>query len=119
MRVTAVLLLTAATACAQFRSTVPLVVAPTTVLDAKGRFVDGLELQDLILYDNNVAQPIQLDFETYPISLVVAVQASANSEAILDKLGRSGNLFARMLAGDSGDTAVVTFSDEVRVKQDF
>ncbi len=119
MRVPAALLLTVCAASAQFKSTVPLVVAPTTVKDAAGHFVDGLESSDLLLYDNNVLRPAQVDFETYPISLVVAIQASANSEAILDKFGRSGILFSNLLAGDAGETAVLTFADEVRVHQDF
>jgi len=119
MRVPAVVFLTVAIACAQFKSTVPLVVAPTTVTDSKGRFVDGLEAKDLILYDNNVPRPIQLDFEVYPISVVVAVQTSANAEAAIDKLGGSGVLFSRILAGDAGDTAVLTFSDEVHTHLDF
>ncbi len=119
MRLLAAGLLTVCAAWGQFKSTVPLVVAPTTVTDSKGRLVDGLDTGDLILYDNNVPQRSQLDFEIYPISLVVAVQTSANSEAILDKLGRSGNLFAELLAGHGGETAVITFSDEVKLQQDF
>ncbi|HLK68949.1 MAG TPA: VWA domain-containing protein [Bryobacteraceae bacterium] len=119
MRILAAGLLTVCAAWGQFKSTVPLVVAPTTVTDAKGHFVDGLDAHDLILYDNNVRVPAQLDFEVYPISLVVAVQASSNSEAVLDKLGRSGNLFAEMLAGEGGETAVISFADEVRLHQDF
>jgi VWFA-related protein len=119
MRVLAVTWITVVSAWGQFKSTVPLVVAPTTVTGAKGRLVDGLDTGDLILYDNNVAQHAQLDFEVYPISLVVAVQTSLNSEAVLDKLGRSGNLFAQLLAGQGGETAVITFSDEVTLQQDF
>ena len=119
MRLATLVLLAVAGCQAQFKSTVPLVVAPTTVTDSKGRFADGLEAGDLILYDNNVRQPIQLDFEVYPISLVVAIQSSANSQAVLDKLGRSGNLLAQLVAGEAGETAVITFSDEVHLRQDF
>jgi VWFA-related protein len=104
---------------AQFKSTVPLVVAPTTVTDSKGRSVDGLEPEDLTLYDNNVPQTTHLDWMTYPIDLVVAVQASENSGAVIDKLGGSGILFTELLAGDRGRTAVISFSDDVRVHQDF
>src|ERR1041385_1947694 len=42
----------------QFKSTGPLVIAPTTVTDAKGRYVDGLAEEDLALYDNNVRQAV-------------------------------------------------------------
>ena len=119
MRLAAATLVLAASCCAQFKSTVPLVVAPTTVTDSKGQFVDGLTTDDLILYDNNVPQKIQMDWTTYPIDLVVAVQTSSNSGAILDKLGSSGILFSQLLAADAGETAVISFSDEVRVHQDF
>ena len=43
MRAAALCLLCACAAWPQFRSTTPLVVAPTTVKDAKGRFVEGLD----------------------------------------------------------------------------
>ncbi|HEX4594692.1 MAG TPA: VWA domain-containing protein [Bryobacteraceae bacterium] len=104
---------------AQFKSTVPLVVAPTTITDSKGHHVDGLTPEDLILYDNSVPQPIRMDWMKYPIDLVVAVQTSANSGAVIDKLGGSGILFTQLLAADAGETAVISFSDEVKVHQEF
>ena len=55
------------------RARFPLVVAPTTVTDSKGDYVDGLTPGDLILYDNSVPQKIQMDWMAYPIDLVVAV----------------------------------------------
>ena len=119
MRVAALLLIASSAASGQFRSTVPLVVAPTTVKDAKGRYVDGLQPSDLILYDNNVPQPIQMDWMLFPISLVVAVETGDNSGAVIDKLGGSGILFTQLVAGEAGDTAVISFSDEVEVHQDF
>lgn len=119
MRLIAIALLGSAAAWGQFRSTAPLVVAPTTITDSKGRFVDGLDVSDLILYDNNVPQRIHLDWMTFPISLVVAVQTSDNSGAVLDKLRGSGILFTQLLAGDAGETAVISFSDGVTVHQDF
>ena len=119
MRVAAALILLPCAGWAQFKSTVPLVVAPTTVTDAKGHYVDGLTSEDLILYDNNVPQAIQMDWMTYPIDLVVAVQTSSNSGAVIDKLGGSGILFTQLLAADAGETAVISFSDEVKVHQNF
>ena len=106
-------------ASAQFKSTVPLVIAPTTVTDPKGHYIDGLTAEDLILYDNNVPQAIQMDWMPLPISLVVAVQTSANSGPVIDKLGRTGILFTQLLAADAGETAMISFSDEVKVHQEF
>ena len=119
MRAAAALLLFACAGRAQFKSTATLVVAPTTVTDSKGRYVDGLTPEDLTLYDNNVPQAIQMDWMTYPISLVVAVQTSSNSGAVIDKLGGSGILFTELLAADAGETAVLSFSDQVTVHQEF
>jgi len=119
MRVATLALFSACAAWSQFRSTVPLVVAPTTVTDSKGRFVDGLDAPDLALYDDNVPQAIHMDWMTFPISLVVAVQTSSNSGAVLDKLGGSGILFTQLLAGEAGETAVISFSDGVTVHQNF
>jgi VWFA-related protein len=119
MRLAALLLLAAVPGLSQFRSTVPLVVAPTTITDSKGHLADGFEAEDLILYDNNVPTPVQVDSEIYPISLVVAVQVSGNARAVLDKLGRSGILFADLVAGNAGETAIVIFSRRVEVRQEF
>jgi VWFA-related protein len=119
MRLAVAVMMLACPGGAQFKSTVPLVVAPTTVTDPKGHFVDGLTADDLILYDNNVPQKIQMDWMAYPIDLVVAVQTSANSGAVIDKLGGSGILFSQLLAADAGATAVISFSDEVKIHQDF
>ena len=119
MRLAAALIVLACAGRAQFKSTATLVVAPTTVTDSKGRYVDGLTVDDLILYDNNVPQTAQMDWMMYPISLVVAVQTSANSGAVIDKLGGSGILFTQLLAADAGETAVISFSDHVRVHQEF
>jgi len=119
MRLAPAIIVLASTGWGQFKSTVPLVVAPTTVTDSKGRYVDGLTPDDLILYDNNVPQTIRMDWMTYPIDLVVAVQTSSNSGAVIDKLGGSGILFTQLLAADAGQTAVISFSDEVTVHQDF
>jgi VWFA-related protein len=119
MRVAAAIIMLSCAGWAQFKSTVPLVVAPTTVTDSKGRYVDGLTLQDLILYDNNVPQALQMDWMMYPIDLVVAVQTSSNSGAVIDKLGGTGILFTQLLAADAGATAVISFSNQVQVHQDF
>jgi len=43
-----------------------------------------------------------MDWMTYPIDLVVAVQTSSNSGAVVDKLGGSGILFTQLLAADAG-----------------
>src|SRR5262245_59675028 len=119
MRSLPVLLLTLLPAQAQFKSTVPLVVSPMTVNDAKGHPIDGLTAADLILYDKHVPQAIQVEALYEPISLVVAIESSVSSISILDKLGRTGVLLSDLLAAEGGETAVLTFSGEVKLIQDF
>src|SRR5215831_14678135 len=119
MRVLTMLVCLVTSALAQFKSTVPLVVAPTTVTDGKGNFIDGLTERELIVYDNGVAQKIQVETLMHPISLVVLIEANSASAAILDKLRRSGPLFADLLAGDAGETAIVAFAGEPKLVQDF
>src|SRR5258708_9342868 len=112
MRVPTLLLCFTLAGGAQFRTTSTLVLAPTTVTDATGKYIDGLQPSDLILYDNNVPRPIQVEEAFNPLSLVVAIQASANSSANLDKLGDSGILFTHVVAGDRGQTSLLTFADD-------
>jgi VWFA-related protein len=119
MRVAATIVVFVCTALAQFKSTVPLVVAPITVTDAKGRYVDGLTERDMLLYDNNVPQPIHLEYSAYPISLVVAVETGNKSEPAINKLGGSGILFSNLVAAEGGETALISFSDTVVLRQAF
>jgi VWFA-related protein len=119
MRCALGILLLVSSAAAQFRSTVPLVVAPITVTDAKGHYIDGLSERDLLLYDNNVPQPIHLEYSAYPISLVVAVETNSNSEPAINKLGGSGILFSNLVAAEGGETALLSFSETVVLRQGF
>ena len=119
MRATSLLFLTAVPALAQFTSTVPLVISPVTVTDAKGHAVNGLTAADLALFDNSVPQKVQLQVVDEPVSLAVLIQVSPNASAVLDKLGRSGSLLSDLLAAYQGETAIITFSDAVNLAQDF
>jgi len=55
----------------------------------------------------------------YPIDLVVAVQTSANSGAVLDKLGGSGILFTQLLAADAGKRPWLPSGSERRTDRSF
>jgi VWFA-related protein len=119
MRAAFLSLLCVAGAHAQFKTTSTLVLAPTTVTTADGKFVDGLRAADLVLYDNNVPQPIQVEEAFNPLSLIVAIQTSANASAMMDKLGDLGILFTHVVAGDRSETALLGFSEDIRVLRDF
>ena len=53
-------------------------MAPVTVRNTKGDIVNGLTPFDFELYDNGKLQKITEDAASHPMSMVVAVQSSAN-----------------------------------------
>jgi VWFA-related protein len=99
------------------RTTARLVVAPTTVTDSKGRYVEGLSAADFELYDNGKLRKVDADALYEPISLVVAVQTSSFSAEAINKTRRIASFIEPLLAGDRGEAAVVAFDSRVRVLQ--
>ena len=74
------------------RATVSVVQAPTTVTDRSGALVDGLQPNQFRLFDNGKEQDIHVDVAFQPISLVVAVQCTDTTEAVLKQINRAGSL---------------------------
>jgi VWFA-related protein len=85
------------------------IMAPTTVLDRDGNLVTGLRPSDFELRDNGKVQEIQVDETFAPLSIVVAVQANAKSEKVLPKIQKLASMFESMLAGGSGEIALLAF----------
>jgi VWFA-related protein len=104
---------------ARFRTQTNVVIVPTTVRDRNGEVVDGLQLQDFELYDNNKLQKITADVREEPISLVVAVQRSSNITEILPKIQKIGTMLNQLVVGQDGEVAVVGFDHRMQVMQDF
>ncbi len=104
---------------ATFNIQTNVVIVPTTVRDRNGQVVDGLQLQDFELYDNNKLQKITADVREEPLSLVVAVQRSSNLTEVLPKIQRIGSLLNQLLAGQEGQVAVIGFDHRIQVMQDF
>jgi VWFA-related protein len=98
---------------------VNVVIVPTTVRNRAGDVIDGLQLQDFELYDNNKLQKITADVRDEPLSLVVAVQRSSNLTEILPKIQRIGSLLNQLLAGQDGEVAIIGFDHRIQVTQDF
>ncbi len=101
------------------RTNVNVVIAPTTVRDRNGEFVNGLQLQDFELYDNNKLQKVNADVRDEPLSLVVAVQRSSNLTDFLPKIQNIGSMLNQLVAGQNGEIAVVGFDHRIQVMQDF
>jgi len=102
-----------------FRTTVNVVIAPVTVKDDNGNYVHGLRPDEFRLYDNTKAQDIKVDVTYIPISLVVAIQANAATEAVRPKIQKIAPMLVPLVAGEQGEVAVVAFDHRIDVLQDF
>lgn len=114
--------LCAATCMAQdpvLRGKAELVLVPVSVTDKNGRYVRDLSEDDLVLFDDNVPQRIQLEDLTLPVSLAIAVQTTPASATVLDKLRKATGVIGPMITGYKGEAAVVAFGSAVRVLQPF
>ncbi len=120
-RISSVFLL-AATLPAQdpiFHVPVRLIIAPTSVTDAHGKFINGLRAADFALYDNEVRQQIHEDADFLPISMVAAIQTNLEVAAIRPKIRDLGPLLGTLVVGAGGEAAILTFNKKVRMLQDF
>ena len=102
-----------------FRQENVFVMAPVIVHDAKGNIVSGLSPLDFELYDNGKLQKITEDATTHPISMVVAVQASANMQKLLPDIQKIGSLFSGLVLGENGELAVLSFDHRIQTMTDF
>jgi len=102
-----------------FRSDVVNVQVPVTVRDTKGNFVNGLAPVDFQLLDEGIPQPVKLDVAVHPISLVIAVQSDATARQILPTVQKTASIFAPLVAGETGEVAVIGFDHRVQVHTPF
>ncbi len=100
-------------------TTARLVVAPATVLDRNGRYIDGLMQRDFVLYDNGERRAIDVDVSFTPISLVIAVQTSDLAREAVNRVHRIGSMIEPLVIGERGEAAVIQFDTEITTVQGF
>jgi VWFA-related protein len=101
------------------RATVSVVQAPVTVTDRDGALVSGIQPNQFHLFDNGREQNIGVDVAFQPISLVVVVQCSNRTEAVLTQIKKASNLFGPQVIGEDGEAAVIAFDHRIREMQSF
>jgi len=104
---------------APFRVSTNLVVAPVTVFDRGGAYINGIQPEQFHLYDNDKEQNIHVDIAYQPISIVIAIQANSHVQSILPQVQRIGNMISPLVIGDQGEAAVVAYDSRIRTLQDF
>jgi VWFA-related protein len=98
----------------------PLVVAPVTVTDSSGNFVENLCQEQFHVWDDGVAQRITyFNVATEPVTAVIVVQTSKEAAPILPEIQPLGILLSELLLGNSGEAAVMTYADQSEVIQNF
>ncbi len=101
------------------RVPVRLVTAPTLVFSKEGKFIFGLQTSDFRLYDNGRSQKVSLDIEWAPLSVALVLQANEEVRNYLPFITKVGSVVDTSLVGDDGETAVLTYNDDVIVKKKF
>ncbi|PWU03490.1 MAG: hypothetical protein C5B51_18910 [Terriglobia bacterium] len=102
-----------------FVVTTERVVAPVTVFDRDGGYVNGIQPNQFHLFDNNKEQNIEVDITYQPISIVIAIESSSHVESILPQVNKIGNLIAPLVIGEQGEAAVLAYDSRIRTLQDF
>ena len=102
-----------------FRVSTDLVVAPVTVFDRQGAYVNGIQQDQFHLYDNDKEQNIHVDIAYQPLSIVIAIQANSHVQSILPQVQKIGSLISPLVIGDQGEAAVVAYDARIRTLQDF
>jgi VWFA-related protein len=95
------------------------VIAPTTVTDSNGKYVNGIQPHEFRLVDRGKVQKVTVESATQPLSLVVCVQANNTVESVLPNIKKIGPLLEATILGEQGQTAIIAFDHRVRVMQDW
>jgi len=101
------------------RTSVSFVQVPVTVFDRSGSIVNGLQPNQFRVFDNGKEQDIRVDVEFQPISLVIVIQKSDRTEAVLPQIQKSGNLIEPLVIGGQGEAAVLAFDHRILEMQGF
>jgi VWFA-related protein len=101
------------------RVPVRLVNLSALVFSKDNRFIPGLQTSDFRVFDNGGLQAVKLDTSSSPVSVAIVVQVNQDVRQYVPFIERIGGVIDVMLAGEGGETAVITYSRDVTVAKPF
>ena len=113
------MLVCAAQAQVTIRVPVRLITAPTLVFTEDGRLIPDLKAADFRLYDNDRLQKISLEAASSPVSVVMVVDTNPDVRAYLPFIAKVGSVVETLVAGEGGESALITYNNEVKVVKPF
>lgn len=97
-----------------------LVDAHVVVKNQSGNYVQDLSASDFVVLDDGVPQHItRFSLAMQPVALVIVVQTSDSVGPLLQEVQPLGSVFANMLVGVQGQTAVLSFAGKSHLLQNF
>jgi len=104
---------------ATIRVPVRLVTAPTLVFSNDGHLVPGLQTTDFRVFDNGYLQKATLETASTPLSVAIVVQANMDLRSYVPFIAKAGSMVDALLVGESGEAAVITYSDDICLQKPF
>jgi hypothetical protein len=98
-----------------------VVIVPALVRDATGHAIYGLHVNDFVIEDDGVEQPVHLDesAEAEPLSTMVAVQTGRRAWREFGRMRGLSSMLEPILDQTSSQVAVLAFDSQLHLVQDF
>ena len=92
---------------------------PTLVFSSDDRLIPGLQRENFRVLDNGQPQKFTLDTTESPVTVVFVVQVNQDVRDYLPFVAKVGSVVETLLTGESGEAALITYSDEISVVKPF
>jgi VWFA-related protein len=104
---------------ATIRVPVRLVTVPALVFSSDNRLIPDLHMSNFRVLDNGREQSIRMEAAAAPVSIAVVIQVNQDVRQYVPFIAKTGSVINALVAGESGEAAVIAYSDEVSVIQPF
>ena len=102
------------------RVKVELVSTPVVVQNENGGLVHDLGPQDFHIFDNGVRQTLEsFEIGGPPLAAAFVIETSSRVEALLPAIRRTGLLITQDIMGETGEAALIGYSNQVVKLLDF